>query len=198
MDIEAIPFNRFLGITRSQQEGRGLWLPADVRYTNHLGTVNAGAQLALAEAASGDYLLREFKDVSFEVVPVVRRLEAKFRRPAYGAIHANVSVTPEKKKEFVSNLTSKGRALAPVKQLVFGDDGGRRTVREERCCYSKNVPCFGSRAWRFASSSPGVGLRCCGGRGTRCATAASRSATIRSQMPCICSSSQFEVSLPSR
>ena len=35
-----------------------LVLPAGGQYLNHLGTVHASAQLALAEASSGEYLLR--------------------------------------------------------------------------------------------------------------------------------------------
>ncbi len=123
MDIEAIPFNHFIGITLSKQEGSVLSLPDDVRYTNHLGTVHAGAQLALAEASSGEFLLREFKDVSFEVVPVVRRLEAKFRKPAFGAVFSKVSIDPGKKAEFVAALTSKGRALIEVQVDVFDEKG---------------------------------------------------------------------------
>ena len=97
--------------------------PDDVRYTNHLGTVHASAQLALAEATSGEYLLSEFKDINFDVLPVVRRLEAKFRKPAYGAVFSRMSVTPEKKEEFVSNLTLRGRALLEVQVDVYDEKG---------------------------------------------------------------------------
>jgi acyl-coenzyme A thioesterase PaaI-like protein len=121
MTIEELPFNQLIGITRSDRENSVLSLPNDIRYTNHLGTVHAGAQLALAEATSGEYLLREFKDVGFEVVPVVRRLEAKFRKPAYGAIFSKVNVTPEKKEEFISSLRNKRRALLEIQVDVFDE-----------------------------------------------------------------------------
>jgi len=54
MNVAAIPFNRFLGL---RADGVSLTLPADPNYQNHLGTVHAGAQFALAEAASGQWLL---------------------------------------------------------------------------------------------------------------------------------------------
>jgi len=41
---------------------------------NHLGTVHASAQLALAEASRGEFLLRAMGDMQ-GIVPVVRRLE---------------------------------------------------------------------------------------------------------------------------
>jgi len=51
MTIEELAFNQLIGITRSESgENSVLSLPNDIRYTNHLGTVHAGAQLALAEA----------------------------------------------------------------------------------------------------------------------------------------------------
>jgi Domain of unknown function (DUF4442) len=123
MDIEAIPFNRLIGITHAKQEGGVLALPDEVRYTNHLGTVHAGAQLALAEASSGEFLWREFKEISFDVLPVVRRLEAKFRKPAFGAVFSTVSIDPGKKAEFVAALTSKGRALIEVQVDVYDEKG---------------------------------------------------------------------------
>jgi acyl-coenzyme A thioesterase PaaI-like protein len=122
VNIEDIPFNRYLGITHSAQEGGELSLPRDARYTNHLGTVHANAQLALAEAASGEYLIREFKDIGFDVIPVVRRIEAKFRKPASGAIFAKASVTPEKKQEFLATLIARGRALIEVQVDVHDEN----------------------------------------------------------------------------
>jgi acyl-coenzyme A thioesterase PaaI-like protein len=114
MDITAVPFNRLIGIAQARQEGRLLSLPNDARYTNHLGTVHAAALLALAEASSGEYLIRELGGISFEVVPVVRRVEAKFRKPAHGGISSTVNVTPEAKAEFIATLTTRGRALIEI------------------------------------------------------------------------------------
>src|ERR1035438_8092756 len=57
MDVSAIPFNRFLGLRAGDT---ALTLPADPKYHNHLGTVHAGAQFSLAEAASGQWLLDRF------------------------------------------------------------------------------------------------------------------------------------------
>lgn len=123
MNIPELPFNRFIGIAPSDKEGTVFSLPNDVRYTNHLGTVHASAQLALAEATSGECLLREFKDIGFEVLPVVRRLEAKFRKPALGAVYSKMSISPEKKQEFVTSLTTKGRAIIEIQVDVHDEQG---------------------------------------------------------------------------
>jgi acyl-coenzyme A thioesterase PaaI-like protein len=123
MDITALPFNQLIGLTRSEREGALLSLPGDVRYTNHLGTIHAGALLALAENTSGECLLREFREVGFAVVPVVRRLESKFRNPAHGRIHGSAVLVPEAKARFLQELTNKGRAFIDVAVEVC-DDGG--------------------------------------------------------------------------
>lgn len=123
MDVTALPFNRLVGIARSDKGCGALTLPADVRYTNHLGTVHAGALLTLAEAASGEFMVKEFTGLGFEVLPVVRRLEAKFRKPASGAIVASVRLAPEKKDEFLATLTTKGRALVELDVDVHDGSG---------------------------------------------------------------------------
>jgi acyl-coenzyme A thioesterase PaaI-like protein len=119
MNIADLPFNRLLGFVRAEKAGRVLSLPDDVRYTNHLGTVHAGALLALAEATSGDYLIGELGGLPFEVVPVVRRVEAKFRKPGRGAVFSAVKVAPEKKAEFLAALQGKGRALFEIPVDVY-------------------------------------------------------------------------------
>ena len=49
-----IPLSEFLGISRN--ESGKLFLPISDNIKNHLGTVHAAAQFALAELASGKYL----------------------------------------------------------------------------------------------------------------------------------------------
>ena len=123
VDITEIPFNRLVGMERAREPEGVLSFPADVRYTNHLGTVHAGAMLALAEASSGEYLLREFGTLPYPVLPVVRRVEAKFRKPARGAIHSRVSVAPADRDAFVHTLAERGRALLAIHVDVHDEQG---------------------------------------------------------------------------
>jgi acyl-coenzyme A thioesterase PaaI-like protein len=123
MKITDLPFNSFMGIVPADKEGYALSLPHDAKYLNHLGTVHASALLALAEATSGDCLLQEFGDLGFEVIPVVRRLEAKFRKPAMGALHSVAKVEQQKKEEFKATLMAKGRALLEIKVEVYDVSG---------------------------------------------------------------------------
>lgn len=120
--VTELPFNSFLGLQPATGEGRLLRLPAGGQYLNHLGTVHASALLALAEASSGEFLLRHFGS-SDGVIPVVRRIEAKFRKPAQGAIESTATATPDALAQLQADLTAKGRALIPVAVELYDEAG---------------------------------------------------------------------------
>jgi hypothetical protein len=84
ISVIELPFNQHLGIQIANDPSKVLKLPAGGQYLNHPGTVHASAQLALAEASSGEFLLRAMGDMQ-GIVPVVRRLESKFRKPSPSA-----------------------------------------------------------------------------------------------------------------
>jgi Domain of unknown function (DUF4442) len=115
MDITEVPFNHFLGIRKSPGDGPHL-LELDnlPEYRNHLGTVHAGAQMALAEAASAEYLLRTFAGADAGVLAVVRRVQAKFKNLVNGKVFARVDCSPEELARFSKALDAKGKALIGV------------------------------------------------------------------------------------
>lgn len=118
--VTELPFNSFLGLQPAAEEGRVLRLPGGGQFLNHLGTVHASALLALAEASSGEFLLRHFGS-SDGVLPVVRRIEAKFRKPANGAIQSTACSTPEALAQLDADLATKGRALIPVTVELYDE-----------------------------------------------------------------------------
>ena len=113
MDITHIPFNALVGIERAEVDGALLQLPSDPRYLNHLGTVHASALLALAEASSGEFLLRHLNSLD-GIAPVVRRLDAKFRKPAKGLIVSRANVAPDALTQLDGELAMKGRSLVSI------------------------------------------------------------------------------------
>jgi acyl-coenzyme A thioesterase PaaI-like protein len=123
--VTELPFNSFLGIQIATEPSQLLRLPSGEQYLNHLGTVHASAQLALAEASSGEFLLRHFGSAG-GVLPVVRRLEAKFRKPANGAVTSIASATPESLAQLDAELASKGRSLIPI-TVELHDESGAHT-----------------------------------------------------------------------
>ena len=124
--VTELPFNSFLGIQVASEPSQLLRLPSGEQYLNHLGTVHASAQLALAEASSGEFLLKHFGSTD-RLVPVVRRLEAKFRKPANGAVTSTATAAPESLAQLDAELASKGRSLIPV-TVELHDESGAHTL----------------------------------------------------------------------
>ena len=77
-------------------------------------TVHASVQLALAEACSAEYLLRTFKDVDADVLVVVRRVQAKFKKLVKGRIFSKAHTPPDEIRKFSEILASKGMAIIAV------------------------------------------------------------------------------------
>ena len=124
--VTGLPFNRLLSIRSASDAVHLLELPSGSQYLNHLGTVHAGAQLALAEASSGELLLKHFGS-SDGLVPVLRRVEAKFRNPANGTIMSTASTTPESLARLDAELSSKGRSVIGITVDIY-DESGAHTL----------------------------------------------------------------------
>jgi len=123
VDVTALPFNRLVGLEPGGPEsGFLVTLHSGPQHGNHLGTVHASALLAVAEAGSGAFLVSQFVDPA-ALVPVVRRMEAKFRKPAQGSVSARASVRAEEVARWLSELESRGRVLATVPVEVVDDAG---------------------------------------------------------------------------
>lgn len=123
MDVSQLPFNRLIGLElANRNNGFLVSLPDDLQYTNHLGTVHAGALLAVAEAGSGAFLSRHFVDQA-GLIPVVRRLEAKFRKPASGRVSARCIVAPDEAAGWSDNLMSRNRISASIPTEVVDASG---------------------------------------------------------------------------
>jgi acyl-coenzyme A thioesterase PaaI-like protein len=123
MDVTTLPFNRLLGLEKAPVEiGFLVFVPDSPKYTNHLGTVHAGVLLAVAEGGSAEFLLRHLGNPA-GVVPVVRRLEAKFRKPARGRVSARASVNSGELERCSAELKAKGRVSIPVPVEVVDESG---------------------------------------------------------------------------
>jgi acyl-coenzyme A thioesterase PaaI-like protein len=126
--IDAIPFNQLLGLQREPAGAEfSVSLPADARYHNHLGIVHAAAQLAVAEAASGDWMLRNFGEHATDFIAVVRRMETKFKAPARGKILGRATATDEARVALAADLRTKRHAMFALRVDVF-DESGAHTL----------------------------------------------------------------------
>ena len=89
-------------------------------YRNHLDTVHASALFALAEATSGYFLLNEFSELT-GILPVVRKVETKYRKPATGCVFSKAKFQETEKNEVLNELNQRGRTLLKVEVALFDD-----------------------------------------------------------------------------
>lgn len=118
MDVTKLPFNEFIGLKYSDNPRFLLMLDNRSEYLNHLSTVHASALFALAEATSGHFLLEQFAEIS-DIIPVVRKVEIKYRKPVTGVVYSNAKFLNIEKQEFIETLNNKGHALLSVEISLF-------------------------------------------------------------------------------
>jgi len=112
MDVTTIPFVEKVGIIRSS---KGLLeLPFNESIQNHLKTIHAGAQFALAETASGEILQRIFPELVGKVVPVLREAHIKYKKPAIKTISGHPTISDEAISKFKEQFKRKGRSTISV------------------------------------------------------------------------------------
>lgn len=128
MDLLELPFNQLVNLTYSPGDPHRLELPFRAELTNHLGDLHAAALYALAEAASARCLQQEFGEVGFPVVPVVRRAEVKYQRPARSTVAAEARLEAESRDAFLDQLSRRGRAAIDV-AVTVGDVEGKPVLR---------------------------------------------------------------------
>jgi acyl-coenzyme A thioesterase PaaI-like protein len=123
VDISLLPFNQLIGLELCSPASDFLVsLPDKPEYANHLDTVHGSALLAVAEAGSGEFLARQFGD-SKGFIPVVRKLEAKFRKPALGRVSSRCLVTKDIVGIWSAELTSRSRLSASIPVEVVDANG---------------------------------------------------------------------------
>ena len=115
MHVTDLAINKTLGM-RLAPAGNGhiLEMPESPLHLNHVGTIHASVQFALAEASSGEFLLRHLGEAESQVFAVLRTSDVKFRKPAHGALKASARFADGATDSLSAELASRGRALASV------------------------------------------------------------------------------------
>ena len=128
MKTEEVPFNRFLGIRPSARTGYILELADKDYLLNHLGTLHAGALFSLAEATSGEFLLRQFHHSELDVIPVVRKAEIKYSRSAESPVYSTADFTENSVDEIHAGLKERGKVLVEVRVELYDETNERIAV----------------------------------------------------------------------
>ena len=124
MNITDIPFNAFLRIEKPPARSPFLLtLRESPSFLNHVGTVHASVQLALAEASSGELLMQALPHLVDKAIAVVRRVEAKFKSPMMGEIFSRSTTSLDEVRRSAEALATKGRALVPVTVEIVDSSG---------------------------------------------------------------------------
>ena len=123
MDVTELPFNQFVGIKKCAANSDGIFeLSADPKYLNHVGTVHASALFGLAEASSGQFISDHLEVSEERIVPILRRAEIKYRKPAEGYLYTKGVYKEEVWKLFHESFEKKGRALLSFQIDVLNDE----------------------------------------------------------------------------
>lgn len=112
-----LALNRAIGIVDAPAGATHLLeMPFAPLVTNHLGTVHAAAQFALAEAASAECLQREYGALvaRYSIQAIVRGVEVKYRRPATGDLLAFGRPDDDTLKNLPNDLATRTRCTAAV------------------------------------------------------------------------------------
>jgi acyl-coenzyme A thioesterase PaaI-like protein len=121
MQLTNIPFAQLIRLKHSQS-GYVFELLAHDEYTNHLGTVAAAAQFSLAEFASGQCLLDTFPDLQQSIIPMLRKSDVKFRKPAFGRIRAKATLDEKIVEQIRNELSVRNRTICHIRVDVVNDD----------------------------------------------------------------------------
>ena len=124
MHVTELAVNKTMGMQLAPAgSGHILEMPESPLLLNHVGTVHASVQFALAEASSGEFLLRYLGNSQSQVFAVLRTSEVKFRKPAHGALRASARFGNGVAESLTTELAARGRAFASVLVEVVDAQG---------------------------------------------------------------------------
>lgn len=110
-----LAFSQALGLVAAPAGAEHLLeLPFAALVQNHVGTMHAAAQFALAEAASAACLQREFPALDGKVFAVVRGVQLKYRKAVTSDLLAYARADELTREHLIRDLETKTRTTATV------------------------------------------------------------------------------------
>jgi acyl-coenzyme A thioesterase PaaI-like protein len=123
MKTVEIPFNKFLGLKISEKPEYIFMVDNSADYLNHVGTVHASVQFALAEATSGEFLGHVLSEYTGGGFAVVKTVEVKYTKPANGELYSSAEIDAEDTGKLIEDFDSKGKASVKVKVNIHDKQG---------------------------------------------------------------------------
>jgi acyl-coenzyme A thioesterase PaaI-like protein len=121
MNVTEIPFAKYIGITREDENVLKLDFQPNIE--NHINTIHASAQFALAETQSGLYLQKLYPEYEGKVLALLRDSTVKFRHPAKTSITAHANIEEEVQTKFLNLFEKRGKASIKVEVEVKDQEG---------------------------------------------------------------------------
>jgi len=115
MKADDIAFAQYIGF---KEKNDTLSLDFKPQVHNHVHSIHASAQFALAETKSGLYLLSLFPELEEKVVPLLRDANIKYKKPALEKIVAYASIDDTSLEKFKLHFDKKGRGSINVKVQI--------------------------------------------------------------------------------
>jgi acyl-coenzyme A thioesterase PaaI-like protein len=137
MNVFELPFNKYIGLEKSSNPDYLLMLNDKKEYLNHLETVHASALFALAEATSGYFLLNEFQSLD-NILPVVRTVETKYKKPAQGVVFSKATFVEVDKEKVLEELNTRQRMLIMVRVQLYDSLGNNVMQSDFQWFIAKN------------------------------------------------------------
>ena len=110
--MDQFPLSEFLHINRV--DGGPMRMEFGEHAYNHIRTVHASAQYALAELGTGAVLADLYPDQHDELFAVLRRGELKYGSAATSDLTAAATLSDEARDKLEADLRRRGRALVSV------------------------------------------------------------------------------------
>jgi len=134
MQITDLPFNQHIDL---HTDGDGVMLKQQQCLLNHVGSLHASVIHALAEGASGHYLILNLLPLFPDSVVLVKNASIQYKRPALQECSAMAAVDPSALQACIDTLHRRGRCIftIPVKVL-----SGHKTVATASIDWWLKVP----------------------------------------------------------
>jgi uncharacterized protein (TIGR00369 family) len=108
MLLDLVPFNRHLGVEviDAGSDFALVQLPEKPEHHNHVGTIHAGVQFTLCEAASGAMAIAAFGDLIMSgIIPLATTASITYKAPAGGGLRAEATLVPAEQGRVRAELT---------------------------------------------------------------------------------------------
>ncbi|MDX1657347.1 MAG: DUF4442 domain-containing protein [Nitriliruptorales bacterium] len=131
--IRQMPFTAYMDVgVRNVSPGEAeIELPEDERFTNHVGTVHAIAELVPAETAGGAAIVSELSDlIEAGYVPIAKALRVSWTAPARGTLTARARLLDEQAGSMRA-AAERGEQVACTLPITVTDPDGTTVAEVE-------------------------------------------------------------------